>query len=130
MIGIAGPYTTTLLKSRHTWLMEPRPPVFPGTPAASALPAFEHGDRIVEIDGVRIDHYGQIDAIFALHPDKTLAVTVRRATAPGDDGQKDSQREEPVTIELPEGVENQFSRIFIQPMKFRGLLCIGSCHLF
>ena len=66
-IGIWVPYSTTLMIDEPAW---------PGSAAARAKPALKSGDRIVMIDGVKIDNYQQLMAGLAEHPDKPLQLTV------------------------------------------------------
>jgi regulator of sigma E protease len=95
-IGILNPCLPELAKKA--------PAVLPGSAAARATPAFEPGDRIVQIDGKAIEDYGQIHTYFAQHPDQTLKLIVeRQATTPEGKKEKHSAAPKPerITIELP-----------------------------
>ena len=51
------------------------------------------GDKIVAIDGQRVENYAQIRASLAAHPDKPLKLTVQLApTDKADSGTKDAAR--------------------------------------
>ena len=90
-IGITNPLSTRLVKNGFVAL--------PGSAAAQAEPPFEHGDRIVEIEGRPIDNYGQINACFARHPDRTLRVRVERFGKLSGGGK--ALVPTPITIQLP-----------------------------
>lgn len=69
-IGVTPPLTPTV----NTF----GPPVEPATPAAEAEPAFEAGDRIVEIDGAAVAHFADVHRLFAENPSRSMEVVVER----------------------------------------------------
>jgi regulator of sigma E protease len=79
-IGIWFPYSTTLANEI---------PVLPGSAAAQAKPALQGGDRIVMIDGAKINNFKQLMAGLAEHPDKPLQLTVE-CTTPVEDRKADA----------------------------------------
>ena len=66
------PDTTRLRRDQKTWLVEKRFAVIPGSAADRAEPPFRNGDRIVRIDDVPIDNYGQIEAELARKADQKI----------------------------------------------------------
>ncbi len=76
-------------------------PVEPGSAAASARPRFQGGDCIVKIDGHAIVTYRDFREQLALHPDKTLKVTVERRVKESDGTSAASGRTEETTMEVP-----------------------------
>jgi regulator of sigma E protease len=66
-IGIWVPYSTTMLGSEPAW---------PGSAAARAKPDLKGGDRIVMIDGAKVDNFQALMAALAANPDKPLQLTV------------------------------------------------------
>ena len=78
LIGVASGKTTQLVLDRKTWLVQKRHPVLPGTSAAKAEPAFQNGDRIVQIDDVPIKNYAQIRTELARKADRKIAITIER----------------------------------------------------
>jgi regulator of sigma E protease len=79
-IGISNPFNTTLRKEIH--------PLWPGSAAARARPALQPGDRIVMIDGSKVENFQQLNACLAEHPDKPLQLTVE-CTVPVDGKKQD-----------------------------------------
>jgi regulator of sigma E protease len=77
-IGVASGKTTELMENRQTWLVEKRNAVEPGTVAARTEPPFRNGDKIVRIDDVKIDTYGQIDTELARKANQKITVGVER----------------------------------------------------
>ncbi len=77
-IGIANPQTTTISTRKLVTV--------PGSAAAKCKPPLEFGDRVVKIDDVPIESYAQLHAYLALHPEKTLAVTVERTVGAKHEG--------------------------------------------
>ncbi|MGD0518328.1 MAG: site-2 protease family protein, partial [Thermoguttaceae bacterium] len=80
-IGIGNPCIASLRKEALF--------VFPGSAAAGAKPALQNGDRIVMIDGVKVENIQQLNAYLAQHPDKTLQLTVE-CTVPVDGKKQDA----------------------------------------
>jgi regulator of sigma E protease len=98
-IGILSPLITTL--------REPRPATL-GTPPSKASPAFQGGDKIVRVvelpgasNGESIENYADYHAQEALHPEKTLRITVERARKSADGDSKSSAKTERLTIDVP-----------------------------
>lgn len=58
------------------------PVVFAGTPAASAMPAFQPGDRIVGIGASRFNTYAEFQSLLAEKRAEPLDFVVRRKDAP------------------------------------------------
>ncbi|MEN6450893.1 MAG: site-2 protease family protein [Thermoguttaceae bacterium] len=79
LIGLHGGSTTSLLRHRDSWVVKKQYATIPGSSAAEAKPSFELGDTIVRIDDTPITNYGQIEAVLARTPDKTINVTVERS---------------------------------------------------
>ena len=101
-IGIWVPYSTTLRSDE---------PVWPGSAAARAKPALKPGDRIVMIDGVKVDNYQQLLSGLAEHPDKPLQLTVD-CTVPAEGGKRDAvETSKLVNVTVP-----------TQPMRTLGLV--------
>ncbi|MGD0900211.1 MAG: site-2 protease family protein [Thermoguttaceae bacterium] len=101
-VGIAPAGEPILAKHGETL------PFRPGTPAAEAQPPFRRGDRLVRLDAEPIDRYSQILQYLALHPDRPVDVTARRA-----DSNKGG--------ETPQGEEVKM-RVAPHPVKQFGLL--------
>ncbi len=95
-IGITNPYTSRLISDDTAARAGVEYPSQPGSPARDAQPAFQFGDRVVAIDGQKIEHYAQIDALLAAHPDRELVFSVERAVdgAPSEAGMAE-------TVEIP-----------------------------
>lgn len=72
-----------------------------GFPAASAEPAFEAGDKVIDVDGEAVDSYARYLSLLAERPEKTITVTVLRGAKPpkGDPEGKPTGGEE-VKIEV------------------------------
>jgi regulator of sigma E protease len=75
-IGIGNPYIASLMKEDVC--------VFPGSAVAGAKPALQNGDRIVMIDGVKVENFPELNAYLSEHRDKPLQLTVECAV-PVDD---------------------------------------------
>ncbi|HEY4759580.1 MAG TPA: site-2 protease family protein [Thermoguttaceae bacterium] len=75
MIGVINPRIATLTKEA--------PPAWPGTAAAESKPSLQKGDRIVMIDGVKIENYWQLYAYLAEHTDRPLKLMVE-CTVPAE----------------------------------------------
>ncbi|MBN1589752.1 MAG: site-2 protease family protein [Pirellulales bacterium] len=83
VIGVVNARSTTLLKSAG-WLKGDRiQPCMPGSPAASAEPGFELGDKIVKVDGTAVETESQLREALSARRAKPIEVTVERAV---DDG--------------------------------------------
>jgi regulator of sigma E protease len=95
-IGVFNVKTPQLSRDEKTWLVLERNAVVPGSAAARAKPPFRLGDRIVKIDDVPIDNYGQIARELARKADKTITVVVERAVL--DSSGKPTGRMERVRI--------------------------------
>lgn len=54
-------------------------PFIPGSAASKATPALAKGDEIIDIDGVPIQSYTDVQRALAANPSKAMKVTVRRA---------------------------------------------------
>ncbi len=91
-IGVAGQNTTRLVSRRETWLNPGCRPVILGSAAARATPAFENGDKIVQIDDVPITSYSQINEIFARKVDQKITVVVERR-GPKSESNKESDKD-------------------------------------
>lgn len=80
-IGISNPHNTVL---------RDRPLAFyPGSAASRATPTFQGGDQVVAIHGQPVEEYYQIHGQLALHPDKPLEFTVKRAEV-NENGDQDA----------------------------------------
>jgi regulator of sigma E protease len=79
-IGIGNPCIASLRKEDLF--------VVPGSAAARAKPVLQNGDRIVMIDGSKVENFQQLNAYLAEHPDKTLQLTVE-CTVPVDGKKQD-----------------------------------------
>ncbi len=77
-----------------------KPPALPGSPAALARPAFQPGDRVVEIDQVPITSYGQVHALLVRQWREPIRVTVERIPQAKQSGEQAVQPER-ITIEVP-----------------------------
>jgi regulator of sigma E protease len=107
-IGISNPFNTTLRKDN---LKKEDNPVWPDSAAARADPTLQPGDRIVMIDGVKIENYQQLIAYLTNHPDKPLQMTVE-CTVPADDHKLDAvESSKLVNVTVPP-----------QPMRTLGLV--------
>jgi regulator of sigma E protease len=104
IIGVDVPLSTSLA---------PKYPALPGSAASRAVPALRGGDKIVEIEGQPIAHYGDVHRQLALHPDKTLRLSVERVVPPpkGSPEAQASPVPQRVAIEVPP-----------MPMKVLGLV--------
>ncbi len=71
-IGIIQPYSTQLSE---------KSPAVPGSPAARALPPLHGPYRAVRIGEEPVARYADVYRQLALHPDKTLSVTLERVAA-------------------------------------------------
>ncbi len=91
-IGVAGQNTTRLVSRRETWLNPGCRPVILDSAAARATPAFENGDKIVQIDDVPITSYSQINEIFARKVDQKITVVVERR-GPKSESNKESDKD-------------------------------------
>ncbi|HUT89623.1 MAG TPA: site-2 protease family protein [Thermoguttaceae bacterium] len=89
-IGIGLPRSTTLAESL---------PVFPGSSADMARPAFQPGDRVVRINDRPTSDYAQIHSQLARHTDEPLTFTVQR-TAESQSGSEKAAATEEITIEV------------------------------
>ncbi len=78
IVGVASGKTTQLTEDRKTWLVQKRHVAQPGSSAARAEPAFQNGDKIVQIDDVPITSYAQIRTEFARKIDRKITVTIER----------------------------------------------------
>lgn len=76
------------------------PPALPGSPAALANPPFRPGDRIVQIDEMPVQSYGQVHALLARQSDRPVRITVQRGPAPEMPPDQSGQPEL-VTITVP-----------------------------
>jgi regulator of sigma E protease len=85
-IGITNPFKTTLRKDN---LKKEDHPVWPDSAAALAKPALQPGDKIVMIDGVKVENYQQLMACLTEHPDKPLQMTVE-CTVPAEGRKRDA----------------------------------------
>jgi len=79
-IGISNPCIAVLRKEGLF--------AIPGSAAAQAKPALQNGDRIVMIDGVKVENFPELNAYLAEHRDKLLQLTVE-CTVPVDDKKQD-----------------------------------------
>jgi regulator of sigma E protease len=68
-VGIGLPQSTSLVREV---------PVFPGSPASQARPAFQGGDQVVRIDDQPIASHADVYAQLARHPGRPLKITVKR----------------------------------------------------
>ena len=84
LIGVANGKTNYLLKNKKTWIVQKRSPVTSDSPAARAEPAFQNGDKVVQIDDTPIDSYGKINEEFARKADKNITVVVERGLTDTD----------------------------------------------
>ncbi|MGA2798492.1 MAG: site-2 protease family protein [Thermoguttaceae bacterium] len=101
-IGIWFPYSTTLMSDE---------PVWPGSAAARAKPSLKSGDRIVMIDGVKVENYQQLVACLTEHPDIPLQMTVE-CTVPAEGRKPDAmETSKLVNVTVP-----------TQPMRTLGLV--------
>jgi len=89
-IGIGLPRSTTLAESL---------PVFPGSSADMARPAFQPGDRVVRINDRPTSDYAQIHSQLARHTDRPLTFTVQRV-AESQSGSEQAAATEEITIEV------------------------------
>jgi regulator of sigma E protease len=78
-----------------------------GSAAADAVPSFQHGDRIVKIDGQPIETYGQLRDFLVGRADKPIHVTTLREKTPAEKGASTASTEE-ITIAVPAGPVKQF----------------------
>jgi regulator of sigma E protease len=87
-------------------------PIFwPGSAAEAAAPQFQHGDRIVKVDGMTVEAYGQLRDLLVAHSDKPLEVTVARWNDPDikdDKGVAAEGGREAVKITVPPRPMKQF----------------------
>lgn len=91
-IGIWVPYSVTFMKDE---------PVWPGSAAALAKPALKSGDRIVMIDGVKVENFQEMNAYLAEHPDKILQLTVECAVPIDGKKRDDVETSKLVNITVP-----------------------------
>ncbi len=83
-IGVDHPYTTRLIETRKTWLVQKREPVMPGSVADLAQPPFRNGDKLVKIDDVPVEDCAQLGFQLARKTDDEITVTVERAADESD----------------------------------------------
>ena len=76
MIGIAPATSLTLLETSPDLPV----PVASGTPAAAAKPPVQAGDTIVQVDGLDVPDYLQLQTLMAERRDKTVELTIERGT--------------------------------------------------
>ena len=100
-IGIWVPYSTTLVGNE---------PALPDSAAARAKPALKGGDRIVMIDGAKVNNFQELMAALAANPNKTLQLTVE-CTVPVEGRSDALQSSKLVDVTLPP-----------QPMRTPGLV--------
>jgi regulator of sigma E protease len=103
-IGIMPARTTTLVKTEAD---EPSPAV-PGSAASQAKPPLKGDDRIVSINGEKIDTIGQLRTYLGNNPEKPLNITME-STVPGEDGAP--SKTQPTLVTVPP-----------QPMRTLGLV--------
>jgi regulator of sigma E protease len=77
-VGITSSSDASLIKEDDFFDLLP---FVPGSPASDTRPAFRHGDRFLKLDDQAVEDYAQIQAYLALHRDRPIDVTVRRAAA-------------------------------------------------
>jgi regulator of sigma E protease len=79
-IGITPSGTTSLAKSENN-----EPPAFPGSAASRSKPRLQGGDRIVSINGEKIENVRQLRAYLGNNPGKPLEMTLE-STVQGEAG--------------------------------------------
>ena len=103
-IGIGNPSSTTLMKTAREVL-----PVGSFSVASKAEPGFLGGDRVVEIDGQKIDNPAELHRMLALNRNETLDVKVERIDPEWDPKlAKEGEKPKTETIEMqisPEPLE-------------------------
>lgn len=124
--GVPEPFTIVVRPERKQGTLAPRigagPPqvnrlhpkqaTIAGTPAATALPAFEPGDTIVAINGQPIKSYPEIEAVLTRKSAETIEFTVERKK-----GKLSEESVEKLSIPLPPnpikwiGVETEMGAI-------------------
>jgi regulator of sigma E protease len=72
-VGIGPAFDTQLSKDQDVL------PALPESPAAEARPAFHRGDWFLKVDDQPIASRAELEAYLALHPERPIEVTVRRA---------------------------------------------------
>jgi regulator of sigma E protease len=77
-VGIGPPADAVLTKDDEFFDLLP---FVPGSPASNTQPAFRRGDRFLKLDDQTVEDHAQIHAYLALHRDRPVNVTVRRAAA-------------------------------------------------
>jgi regulator of sigma E protease len=103
-IGVVNSFELRIVKEKGSL------PVFPDSAAAHAKGPFLPGDRIVKIDGVKVDTYGELEDILAARAGEDLRVTVARSKeADGKAGQPANTEEVEVTV--PKSPMKQFGLV-------------------
>ncbi len=99
IIGVLSAHTPQLTADRKSWREQKHYAVLPGSVADLTKPAFRTGDRIVQIDEVPIQNYGQINAELVRRANQKLAVTVERAVE--ETAGRATGKTRRVTIQVP-----------------------------
>lgn len=75
MIGVSEAHETKLMSMGQ----ETKLPYFPGTPAASAQPAFRDGDQLLEFNGTKFEDVPQLQVLMAKQRAEEAKFLVKRA---------------------------------------------------
>ncbi len=103
--------TIGILSSCIALIKERSNPQFRARRPTQAKPPLQTGDRIVMIDGVKVENYRQLLAALAEHPDKPLQLTVE-CTVPAEGRKRDAlETSKLVNVAVPP-----------QPMRTLGLV--------
>ena len=111
--GLTEPFEVTVVPERmglaptigvglpRSTLLSTEVAALPGSSAEQASPALIGGDRVVAIDGEPVVSYAQIYRHLAIKPDRTLEITVERAsTTAGDNAEAPGTNAETFTAEV------------------------------